>query len=104
MLPASAGAASTDDADDEGDEDGQDDKQGSKHSPHQHQTALLALQQGQAVKLLDVMPEQHFTRPPPRYTEASLIKALEQLGIGRPSTYAATLKVLQASSAEAYAY
>ena len=50
------------------------------------------------MKLLDVMPEQHFTRPPPKYTEASLIKALEQLGIGRPSTYAATLKVLQASS------
>ena len=53
------------------------------------------------MKLLDVRPEQHFTRPPPKYTEASLIKALEQLGIGRPSTYAATLKVLQASSAEA---
>ena len=101
MMPASAGAASTDNADDESDEDDQDHEHSSKQSLQQHQAALLALQQGQAVKLLDIRPDQHFTRPPPQYTEASLIKALEQLGIGRPSTYAATLKVLQVSPAGA---
>jgi len=42
-----------------------------------------------------VKPEQHFTQPPPRYTEASLVKKLEELGIGRPSTYASTMQVLQ---------
>lgn len=43
----------------------------------------------------DVKPDQHFTQPPPRYSEASLVKKLEELGIGRPSTYASTLQVLQ---------
>ncbi|HKT86723.1 MAG TPA: type I DNA topoisomerase [Novosphingobium sp.] len=43
----------------------------------------------------DVVAEQHFTQPPPRYSEASLVKRLEELGIGRPSTYAATLQVLK---------
>ena len=59
------------------------------------QAALLALQGGDAVALVAATPKQHFTKPPPRYTEASLVKALEALGIGRPSTYAAILKVLQ---------
>jgi DNA topoisomerase I len=45
--------------------------------------------------LLGLYPEQHFTQPPPRYTEASLIKALEELGIGRPSTYAPILSTIQ---------
>lgn len=52
---------------------------------------LPPLEQGQRVKLDKLEPAQHFTQPPPRYTEASLIKALEENGIGRPSTYAAIL-------------
>jgi len=49
---------------------------------------LPALQEGDALKQLGILPEQHFTEPPPRYTEASLVKTLEEKGIGRPSTYA----------------
>jgi DNA topoisomerase-1 len=45
--------------------------------------------------LLKLIPEQHFTQPPPRYSEATLVKALEQYGIGRPSTYASTLSTIQ---------
>jgi len=50
---------------------------------------------GQAVKLIEILPAQHFTEPPPRYTEASLVKALEEYGIGRPSTYASIISTLQ---------
>jgi DNA topoisomerase-1 len=49
------------------------------------------LDEGEVLALLGLDPKQHFTQPPPRYTEASLIKALEELGIGRPSTYASIL-------------
>ncbi len=49
---------------------------------------LPALNEGDALKQLGILPEQHFTEPPPRYTEASLVKTLEEKGIGRPSTYA----------------
>ncbi|MEX2395270.1 MAG: type I DNA topoisomerase, partial [Actinomycetota bacterium] len=52
---------------------------------------LPDLQEGQTLTLVDVIPSQHFTQPPPRFTEASLVKALEENGIGRPSTYAATI-------------
>ena len=55
---------------------------------------LPPLDQGEALKLLEVLPEQHFTQPPPRYTEATLVKTLEEYGIGRPSTYASTLNTL----------
>jgi DNA topoisomerase-1 len=55
---------------------------------------LPPLEQGDTVKLLDVIPEQHFTEPPPRYTEASLVKTLEEYDIGRPSTYATIINTL----------
>jgi len=56
---------------------------------------LPKLARGDNLKLLDLSPEQHFTQPPPRYTEATLIKALEEKGIGRPSTYAPILSLIQ---------
>jgi DNA topoisomerase-1 len=56
---------------------------------------LPALADGDALRCLEVLSEQHFTQPPPRYTEASLIKELEERGIGRPSTYAPTLETIQ---------
>jgi DNA topoisomerase I len=57
---------------------------------------LPALDLGDRIKLIDVVPEQHFTEPPPRYTEASLVKTLEEYDIGRPSTYASIISTLQA--------
>jgi DNA topoisomerase-1 len=56
---------------------------------------LPDLAEGDELNLLDVFPEQHFTQPPPRYSEASLVRALEENGIGRPSTYAPILGTLQ---------
>jgi DNA topoisomerase-1 len=56
---------------------------------------LPAMQIGEEVKLLGVQPQQHFTEPPPRFTEASLVKALEEHGIGRPSTYASIISTLR---------
>src|SRR5207249_4616156 len=53
--------------------------------------AVPLLEEGEVLSLLALHPKQHFTQPPPRFTEASLIKALEELGIGRPSTYASIL-------------
>jgi DNA topoisomerase-1 len=58
-------------------------------------TALPPVQEGEQLTRNEVKPEQHFTQPPPRYTEASLVKALEENGIGRPSTYAQILTVIQ---------
>jgi DNA topoisomerase-1 len=49
----------------------------------------------EVLNLVKLLPQQHFTQPPPRYTEATLVKALEENGIGRPSTYAATLEVIK---------
>lgn len=56
---------------------------------------LPFLKEGEILELLKLLPSQHFTQPPPRYTEATLIKALEEEGIGRPSTYAPILSTIQ---------
>ncbi len=56
---------------------------------------LPALREGEKLKLLSMQPKQHFTQPPPHYTEATLVKALEENGIGRPSTYATILSTIQ---------
>ena len=56
---------------------------------------LPAMQEGDRVKLVGVVPTQHFTEPPPRFSEASLVKALEEYGIGRPSTYASIISTLR---------
>ena len=59
-------------------------------------TKLLPdMEVGDEVKALEITPKQHFTQPPPRYSEARLVKTLEELGIGRPSTYAPTLDTIQ---------
>jgi len=65
--------------DDEGEDDGR----------------LPQIMQGEPAKKQGVNPEQHFTQPPPRYTEATLVKRMEELGIGRPSTYASVLTTIQ---------
>jgi len=56
---------------------------------------LPPMQEGDRVKLIGVTPAQHFTEPPPRFSEASLVKALEEYGIGRPSTYASIISTLR---------
>ncbi len=56
---------------------------------------LPHVEEGEQIDLLGIRTEQHFTEPPPRYTEASLVKALEEFGIGRPSTYASIISTLQ---------
>lgn len=56
---------------------------------------LPPLAEGETITLKKIRPEQHFTEPPPRYSEASLVKALEEFGIGRPSTYASIISTLQ---------
>ena len=68
-----------------------DDKKGSGD-----ETMLPPLEKGDSCTLNDVRADQHFTEPPPRYSEASLVKALEEHGIGRPSTYATIISTLQA--------
>jgi len=56
---------------------------------------LPQLMQGDKTAKRDIQPEQHFTQPPPRYTEATLVKRMEELGIGRPSTYASVITTIQ---------
>ncbi len=59
------------------------------------ESILPSLTQGQSLKLEKLEPSQHFTEPPPRYNEASLVKTLEELGIGRPSTYSSIIETIQ---------
>ena len=75
-------------------EEGRDEKQDAKSSGDEDRR-LPKVSKGEGLTNEKVRPEQHFTEPPPRYSEATLVKKLEELGIGRPSTYAAILTVLQ---------
>ncbi len=58
-------------------------------------TMLPELAEGDKINIEQVIPQQHFTEPPPRFTEATLVKVLESYGIGRPSTYAPTMSTIQ---------
>jgi DNA topoisomerase-1 len=68
--------------------------EGRDDDTEEKEAQLPALREGEQTRVEDVTPTQHFTEPPPRYTEAALIKALEEHGIGRPSTYAATISTI----------
>lgn len=70
------------------------DKEGK--SEEEGKTKLPSLSVGLELDLLELIPSQHFTKPPPRYSDASLVKALEELGIGRPSTYAPIIQTITA--------
>ncbi|MGD8905353.1 MAG: type I DNA topoisomerase, partial [Gammaproteobacteria bacterium] len=71
-------------------------QEGKDDRPDEDTDKLLpAMAPDQQVDLLDIVSEQHFTEPPPRYSEASLVRALEEYGIGRPSTYASIISTLQ---------
>ncbi len=79
--------------------EGEDDKSEEKEnlgakSDDNEERLLPPLAEGEPVEKKELLPEQHFTQPPPRYTEATLVKTLEEYGIGRPSTYASTLNTL----------
>ena len=63
--------------------------------PRDEDAELPDLQQGNIMRLLTLIPQQHFTKPPARYSEAALVKELEKRGIGRPSTYAAIISTIQ---------
>ncbi len=68
--------------------------EGTDDDNEEQEGTLPALADGEALNLRDLLAEQHFTQPPPRYSEASLVKTLEEYGIGRPSTYASILNTL----------
>jgi DNA topoisomerase-1 len=70
-------------------------KEGQDDEREEENKTLPPLIEGEQTKMTEIIPAQHFTEPPPRYSEASLVKKLEELGIGRPSTYASILSVLQ---------
>ena len=68
--------------------------EGQDDGAEEAERSLPPLKAGDVTSIVEVTPNQHFTEPPPRFTEASLIKALEEHGIGRPSTYAATISTI----------
>ncbi|MFN7129954.1 MAG: type I DNA topoisomerase [Brevundimonas sp.] len=77
-------------------EEGRDEKQkGADEDEGDDTSRLPALKEGAKAKVDAIRTDQHFTEPPPRYSEATLVKKLEELGIGRPSTYASTLSTLR---------
>lgn len=77
-------------------EEGRDEKQkGAEDDESDDNSRLPALKEGAKAKVDAIRTDQHFTEPPPRYSEATLVKKLEELGIGRPSTYASTLSTLR---------
>ncbi|MBJ7319671.1 MAG: type I DNA topoisomerase [Brevundimonas sp.] len=77
-------------------EEGRDEKQkGAEDDESDDTSRLPALKEGAKAKVDAIRTDQHFTEPPPRYSEATLVKKLEELGIGRPSTYASTLSTLR---------
>ena len=77
-------------------EEGRDEKQKGSESEEDDDTSRLpALKEGATAKVDAIRTDQHFTEPPPRYSEATLVKKLEELGIGRPSTYASILTTLR---------
>lgn len=72
-------------------EEGKDDQASSQDS----EKTLPVMKEGDKIKVEDIIGEQHFTEPPPRFSEATLVKTLEEYGIGRPSTYATIISTLQ---------
>lgn len=75
-------------------EQADEDDQGAKDEAESERIRLPDLKEGEVVMLKDVLAEQHFTQPPPRFSEASLVKELEEKGIGRPSTYASIMSTI----------
>jgi len=69
-------------------------EEGSDSDKKEKETKLPELKEGEKLRLMRLLPQQHFTEPPMRYTEASLVKILEEMGIGRPSTYAPTISTI----------
>jgi DNA topoisomerase-1 len=69
--------------------------EGKDDESNEKKAILPQLVKGQVLTLVALVPEQHFTQPPPRYTEATLVKTLEEYGIGRPSTYASIIDILR---------
>src|SRR5690606_1413992 len=76
-------------------EEGRDEKQKGAEEDEDEGGRLPALKEGAVAKVEAIRTDQHFTEPPPRFSEATLVKKLEELGIGRPSTYASILTTLR---------
>ncbi len=74
--------------------DAQNDQEEEKGKQNEKDILLPLVEKGELLELLKVVPKQHFTQPPPRYTEATLVKELEKKGIGRPSTYATIISTI----------